>query len=150
MSWKSPQNLFSNTKMEVLRLSRGASRGLTFQGASKKFPNVSGQAHEEEFKNGRALMLDLREVGMQSPGDFHAEVPQKNSVWSTAATLGEVLKRLADQKESHGKEGHVHVRSNHVPHDDLDTSEIRGVAGDWLYQRQKCDLSSPIVRGTET
>jgi hypothetical protein len=46
--------------------------------------------------------------------------------------LGEVFRKLALQKESRIEEGHL--MPGHIP-DDLDTVEIRGLAGDRLYQR---------------
>src|SRR6478672_9339342 len=48
--------------------------------------------------------------------------------------LGEVFRKLAMQKESRVEEGHL--MPDHVQHDDLDPAEIRGLAGDRLYQRQ--------------
>ena len=46
--------------------------------------------------------------------------------------LGDVMKRLAEQKESWIEEGHL------MPdraYDDLDSAEVRSIAGDWIYQR---------------
>jgi putative transposase len=47
--------------------------------------------------------------------------------------LGEVFKRLAEQKESRIEEGHFDERTR--AHADRDTAEICGVAGDRVYQR---------------
>jgi len=46
-------------------------------------------------------------VGVQIPCGIHPEVPQKDAVWGVAATLGEVFRKLAVQKESRIEEGHL-------------------------------------------
>jgi len=45
--------------------------------------------------------------------------------------LGVLFRRLAAQKESQIVEGHLMPSR---AHDDCDTAEVRGVAGDWLHQ----------------
>jgi Transposase IS200 like len=49
--------------------------------------------------------------------------------------LGEVFRRLAMQKERRGRGGPSDARS--CAHDDLDPAQIRGFAGDRIYQGQK-------------
>ena len=58
--------------------------------------------------------------------------------------LGEVFRKLAEQKESRIEEGHLLVRS--CAHDDLDTAEVCGVAGGGVHQGQERDPPGAGVR----
>ena len=51
--------------------------------------------------------------------------------------LGEILRRLAGQKESLIEEGHL--LPDHVHVDDFDTTQVLCGAGDRLYQGEECD-----------
>jgi len=73
---------------------------------------VSRQAHEREFHDGRDRKPKPHEVGVQIPCGIHSEVAQKNAVRAIEAAAGEVLRRLAAQKESRIEEGHL--MSDHV------------------------------------
>lgn len=62
--------------------------------------------------------------------------------------LGEVFRTLAEQKESRIEEGHlmadhVHMMLSHP-------AEIRGFAGCWVHQGQKCHPFGARVRRTQT
>jgi putative transposase len=59
--------------------------------------------------------------------------------------LGEVFRRLARQKESVIERRASDAGS--CAHDDLDSTEVCGVAGDRIYQRKERDPYSPDVRG---
>ena len=73
---------------------------------------MSRQAHEREFHDGRDRKPKPHEVGVQIPCGIHSEVAQKNAVRAIEAAAGEVLRRLAAQKESRIEEGHL--MSDHV------------------------------------
>ena len=47
--------------------------------------------------------------------------------------LGEVLRKLAQQKESEILEGHLMPRPR--TYADIDSAAVRGVAGGWVHQR---------------
>jgi len=61
--------------------------------------------------------------------------------------LGEVFRKLALQKESKIEEGHL--MPDHGSYDDLDSTEIRGLAGGRVYQGQECDPFGPCLRREE-
>jgi hypothetical protein len=52
--------------------------------------------------------------------------------------LGQVFRRLAQQKESRIEEGHLLADHVHM----FDSAEICGVAGGWLHQGEECDPAS--------
>ena len=58
--------------------------------------------------------------------------------------LGDVFRKLAEQKESRIEEGH---RSR--AHVDLDPTEARSVAGDRIYQGKECDTLGSCIRREE-
>ena len=57
-----------------------------------------------------------------------------------------MFRRLAEQKESRIEEGHL--MPDHA-HDDFDSAEVCGVAGDRVYQREERDSSGTSVRGAK-
>ena len=60
--------------------------------------------------------------------------------------LGEIFRRLAEQKESRIEEGHL--MPDHVSHDDRHSAEIRGFASGRVYQGQERDPPGAGIRGT--
>ena len=54
---------------------------------------------------------------------------------------------LARQRESLIEEGHL--MPDHVQYDDLDSAQICGIAGDWLYQGEECDPHRSKVCGEQ-
>ena len=74
---------------------------------------MSRQAHEKEISHdGRLRKFKPYEVGVQIPRGVHPEVSTKNDIRGLGKHLGEVFKRLAEQKESRIEEGHL--LSDHV------------------------------------
>jgi hypothetical protein len=61
--------------------------------------------------------------------------------------LGEVFRRLAEQKESRIEEGHL--MSDHVQHDDRHPAEICAVTGDRLHEGEERDSSGAGLRRAE-
>jgi REP element-mobilizing transposase RayT len=59
--------------------------------------------------------------------------------------LGEVLRRLTEQKESRIEEGHL--LPDHVHMMIAIPPQIRGIAGDWVHERKECDSLGTGVRG---
>src|ERR1700674_931648 len=62
--------------------------------------------------------------------------------------LGEVFRRLAEQKESRVEGRASDARSR--AYDDFDPAEVCGVAGDRVHQRKECDSSRARIRRAET
>ncbi len=46
-------------------------------------------------------------MGVQIPRGFHPEVSQEDAVWALRKHLGEVFRKLAEQKECRIEEGHL-------------------------------------------
>jgi putative transposase len=61
--------------------------------------------------------------------------------------LGDVFRKLAEQKESKIEEGHLLL--DHVHMFDLDPTEVRSVAGDRIYQGKECDTLGSCIRREE-
>ena len=57
--------------------------------------------------------------------------------------LGEVFRKLAEQKESRIEEGHPRP----CAHDDRDSAQVCGVASDWVYQGEERDTSGTGIWG---
>jgi putative transposase len=53
--------------------------------------------------------------------------------------LGEIFRKLAEQRESRVEEGHL---LGPCAHDAVDTAEICGQSGHWVYERQERDSFS--------
>ena len=74
---------------------------------------MSRQAHEEEISHdGRLREFKPYEVGVQIPRGVHSEVSSQTLYAGLRKHLGEVFRRLAEQKESRIEEGHL--MSDHV------------------------------------
>ena len=73
---------------------------------------MSRQAHFKEKLDGRIRELKPLEVGVQVPRCIYTEVPQEVLYGSLRQHLGEVFRKLAEQKECRIEEGHL--LSDHV------------------------------------
>ena len=73
----------------------------------QKLFDVSRQAHEEEKPDGRVWQLKPLEMGVQVPRCFIPKYQLKKLYKELRQHLGEVFKRLAEQKESSVVEGHL-------------------------------------------
>ena len=61
--------------------------------------------------------------------------------------LGEVFRRLAEQKESRVEEGHL--MSDHVHMIAVDSAEVCGVQCGRIHKREECDALGTGIRGAE-
>src|SRR5947207_12490741 len=73
------------------------------------------------------------EVGAQIPCGIRPEIRRKTLYAQLRKHLGEVFRRLAEQKGKPDRGGASHERSR--AHDDCDPAKIRRVASDRLYYR---------------
>src|SRR5215472_6000230 len=60
--------------------------------------------------------------------------------------LGEVLGKLAEQKESRIEDRRRASAARPRAHDDCNSAQVRGVASDGVYQRKECDPPGTGVR----
>ena len=75
---------------------------------------MSRQAHAKEIsRDGRIREFKPYEVGVQISRGIHREVSAQTLYTQLRKHLGEVFRRLAEQKESRIEEGHL--MSDHVP-----------------------------------
>ena len=85
---------------------------MTFPGVAKK-PSiseslaVSRQAHDQEKHDGRFGKPKPHEVGVQISRGVHSKCRRKTLYGQLRQHLGEVLRKLATQKESRIEEGHL-------------------------------------------
>ena len=75
---------------------------------------MSRQSTRKEVRDGRRRKPKPYQVGVKIPCGVHPQVPEKSAVGGNAGHLGEVFRKLAEQKESRIEEGqllpdHVHM-----------------------------------------
>ena len=81
---------------------------MTFQGVHpENFSARAGKAHQEKNPDGRVGVLKPLPLGVQAPRGFRSQRPPQGAVWAVAEAFGEVLHKLAGQKESRIEEGHL-------------------------------------------
>ena len=91
--------------------------------------------------------MDDYVMGVQIPRRFYSEVPQKDLVFRTASASGRCIPEIggAEGKQDRGRSSSAGSRA----HVDLDSTEVRSVAGDRIYQGKECDTLGSCVRREE-
>ena len=87
-------------------------------------------------------------MGVQIPRGIHSKVPEKDVVRAVEAIpwRGVSQAGAAEGMPDRGRSSDVGSRA----HDDCDTTEILGIAGNWIYEGQERDPSGPSVWGEAT
>src|SRR5215510_9130726 len=87
-----------------------------------------------------------RDMGAQVPCRVHAEVPQEVAVWTNQAALGKCIPRACPAQGMPDRERALDARS--CAHVDIDSTEVFGVRGDRVFEREELDLDC-AERGTQ-
>src|ERR1700723_1719596 len=98
--------------------------------------------------DGRAREAKPQQVGLQIPRCFHSEVPQKDAVRPIAEIPWGGIPKAGRAEGEPDRGGACDARS--CSHDDLDPTEIRRFAGDWLHQGKERHTLGARVRGKST
>ena len=86
-------------------------------------------------------------MGVQVPRRFHPQVPPQGVVCGIAVIPWGNLPPTG-QTEGEPDRGRAPAARPRA-HDDRHSAQVRGVAGDWVYQREECDSLGAGVRGAE-
>ena len=83
-------------------------------------------------------------MGLQISRGVHPEVPETNPVRATEKRLGRGVPAIGIAKREPDRRGAFDVRSR--AYDDLDTTEVFGIASGRVHQREECDPSCTSIR----
>src|SRR5215470_10684630 len=86
-------------------------------------------------------------MGLQIPRGVHPEVPEKSALREAAGAFGRSVPAIGRAAGEQDRRGTSDERSR--THDDLDTSEVFGITGSGIHQRQECDSPCAGVWRTE-
>ena len=113
----------------------------------RKLPDVSRQAHERENRDRQVRKPRSHRMGVQLPSCIHTEMSATKALRRTAPVSWRGISKVS------ATEGKSHRRrasdAGSRAHDELDSTEVRCIAGGRIHQGQERNTSGKGVWGTE-